>query len=382
LNKNFFKIILLSSAIFILVWLVIYSANWEKKEQEIGLSKEAYSEPLLAAKFLLDTNQISLTTLKNKTDFLEQEQVTLSRNSTLILDEAALNEHPKLESALADWVYAGGHLVYTLSPRRDLLELDDNELLLPTELEVIESEEMTWRYDILNEPSPNLLLQWNEDKLKLNLPFRAFFEGCGGTEYHTLDDDKVLLCEQAVGKGYITYIPSIFAISNSGLKHLDHGAFLLWLAGDRDHLFYLPSLSAPNWLFELWRWSWSLVVLFCISAACIIWHLFMRFGSAKYPLFELKSPFADHIEAIGGFMVNQGHYDALKSALLKDLEHKIEKRNPRFKSLAIEQQIEIISQLTGKESKVIEALLTRPMPEQQDVRLRYIKLFKELRKAL
>ena len=108
----------------------------------------------------------------------------------------------------------------------------------------------------------------------------------------------------------------------------------------------------------------------------------MRFGSAKYPLHELKNSFADHIEAIGGFMISQGHYDVLKSALLKDLEHKIEKRNPRFKSLAIDEQVKIISQLTGKEGKVIQALLTRPMPEQQDVRLQYIKLFRELRKAL
>ncbi len=382
MNQKLLKGTLLVLGLAMLVGFLIFQTKWEKIEQEIGLSKEAYADPLLAANLFMKKHNVSLSTLKDQTDFMTSQKISLNQNGTLILDEAALNEYPNLEAALVDWVIAGGHLVYTLSPRRDLLELNNNALITQAEIQVVDSEFDSFRYDILFEPRHNIILKWHEDELKLNLPFSAFFEGCKGTAFHSIDENNVLICEQAMGKGFVTFIPSVFAISNSGLKHLDHGAFLLWLVGDSKHLFYLPSLLAPNWLMELWHWSWLFVVLFLISVVSIIWHLAIRFGAAKYPLHALKSPFADHIEAVGSFMVSQGHYEAMKLALIKDFEHKMEKRNPRFKALNLDEQAIIISQLTGKESQAIKALLTQAMPEQQEIRLQYIKLFKELRKAL
>ncbi len=130
MNKKHFIIGTLILAISVLIAYLTLVVKWEKVELEVGLSQAAKEEPLLAAKLLLEKHNISFTRLKSADSILQNNKITLNHNTSLMIDEAALLEHPQLEAAILEWVASGGHLIYVLSPQRSALNIDINTSLL------------------------------------------------------------------------------------------------------------------------------------------------------------------------------------------------------------------------------------------------------------
>lgn len=378
------KMLLLVSALVALlastILYLVFAVEWEKVEQEVGLSEVAQQDPLLAATTFLATKNIKLSTLNVLADVMIGHQITLANNSSIIVDEAALIEYKGLEKALLTWVKNGGHLVYLLSPRHN--SLTESALLSQASIEVIPAKEGVGRYHIFSKPTANVEYTLNNETVKWRIPYQFYFKQCAGNEVSLKKTSRVVLCDLAFEHGFITFIPSLHPISNSGLKHLDHGEFLLWLVGKNQHVWYIPSLQSENWLASLWHWSGLFLVLLTISILALMWHVSMRLGLAKTPLASEKNKFADHIEAIGNFMIKQQHHEHLKQALVHDIEQVMELRNPRFKQLPPAEQAQLLSQVTGKNQQVIEQLLTEALPTEDNARLQFVKTFKELRKAL
>jgi len=113
-----------------------------------------------------------------------------------------------------------------------------------------------------------------------------------------------------------------------------------------------------------------------------MWQLSMRLGLAVEPSKHAKNLFAKHIEAVGNFLFKYQHHDVLKNALLIDLVNAVEKRHPKYKQLNLDEQASLISSLTGKSTSDIYLLLSEPLPEDENQRIKFIKLFKELRNLL
>ncbi|AWB68374.1 hypothetical protein C2869_19060 [Saccharobesus litoralis] len=403
-SRNFALAALIFLCLSLVIALLVF-IDWEKKEIELGLNRDAAQNPMLAAELLLKKYDKTITRLSESQQFLLNKQITLSTSSSLILDEAALVEHPFIKPALSKWVQAGGHLIYVVSSRREQLTLGDNPFIETAEITLHEHEFGWQRQNVLAEPEANLHLPYKESSLALYLPYSYYFSNCAGSA-HTLlptpdktaleqqDEQKKsapnedtapaaqLICEIGYDDGYVTFLPSIDIISNHGLRHLDHGAFLLWLIGDNSHLFYLPSLQSPNWLVSLWNWSWQVVVMFLLLSASCLWYLAMRLGPAKVPNQEQKVPFSRHVRATGQFMQAQGHDEQLKQALLQDIETLVERRQPNFKHLARPEQARVLSQITGNDRDTLLQLLNDPLPEEASARTKTVNLFKQLRKAI
>ncbi|WP_426359104.1 hypothetical protein ACPUVO_02340 [Pseudocolwellia sp. HL-MZ19] len=375
----------LIAGLAILVIAVVYLISiieWNMVEEEIGLTREAEKEPLLAASLFLESYQKDLTTITTPESFFKDGTITLSKDSSLLIDEAALVEYDGIIPALVTWVKQGGHLVYTLSPRREQLDLEYNDVIALSEITVIDAEEIAFRESVLETPVSNGMITDDDHSFSVHLAHRFTFENCAGLDIAKKDSEATLICEMGVNDGYITFLPSINAISNDGLRHLDHGEYLLWLIGKNNKLVYLPSTQSTSWAVLLWQWSWQVVLLTFLLSLLLMWQLSMRLGLAVEPSKHAKNLFAKHIEAVGNFLFKYQHHDVLKNALLIDLVNAVEKRHPKYKQLNLNEQASLISSLTGKSTSDIYLLLSEPLPEDENQRIKFIKLFKELRNLL
>ncbi|XPF92917.1 hypothetical protein ACM9HF_12880 [Colwellia sp. RE-S-Sl-9] len=382
MNKT--RVLLFSTLAIVVIALAYFisTVEWNMVEEEIGLTQEAGEEPLLAATLFLETYQKKLKKLTTQESFLQAGDITLPKTSTLVIDEATLVEYEQLIPALVDWVKKGGHLVYTLSSRREQLKLENNAVIALTPVTVKDAEFVANRKSILTTPKSNGIITEKEDSFSIYIAHRYTFENCSGVEVLQENTEEVLICEEGVDEGFITFVPSINAISNDGLRHLDHGEYLLWLIGSNDQLFYLPSTQTTSWLVMLWQWCWQVIVLIAVLSLLLMWQLSMRLGLAIEPSEHSKNLFAKHIEAVGNYLFKYQHHEVLKSALLIDLANAVEKRQPKYKQLNVNEQADLISSLTGKNSQDIHLLLSEPLPEDENKRIKFIKLFKELRSLL
>ncbi|MEI6895717.1 MAG: hypothetical protein V5789_14055 [Colwellia sp.] len=380
-KKKYLLLLILLFALSVMAYLS-FSAKWERVEQEIGLSEKARVNPLLAATLLLQEKGLTLNKLDDVSQIFQAGKITLPTGYRLIIDEAVFTEIDLFEQAIVKWVKAGGHLIYVLSPRRNILYLDNNQLLTLSGVTIMEAKNPKRRTAVTESPTVNINLALDKYSLELSMPYSHYFTHCEGKLFQTLKQDLTLICEASIANGAITFIPSIHPISNSSLKHVDHGEFLLWLAGEKRGLLYLPSLNTKSWLVLIWDWSWQFIMLSLLCLLLYMWHVAMRIGLPETPSLTIKNLFADHIEAVGNFMITHHHHQKLKMALLKDLEYVMEKRNPTYKQLNIPEQANLISQSTGKSSAKIKQLLTEPLPINDTERLLFIKSFKELRNLL
>jgi hypothetical protein len=382
MNKS--KSFIMAGLVVLVIGLgyLISIIEWNMVEEEVGLTREAEQDPLLAASLFLKSYQKDLSTLTTSESFLKNGSITLSKSSSLLIDEAALVEYDELIPALITWVKQGGHVIYTLSPRREQLGLEDNDLIALSEVSVVDVEDVAFRKSIIDTPASNGVINTDEHTFSIYLAHRFVFENCTGLDIAKKESEEILICEMNINDGYITFVPSVNAISNDGLKHLDHGEYLLWLIGKNNKLFYLPSTESTNWAVLLWKWCWQVILLTLLLSLFFMWQLSMRLGRAIEPSEQSKNLFAKHIEAVGNFLFKYQHHDVLKNALLIDLANAVEKRHPKYKQLNLDEQASLISSLTGKNTSDIYLLLSEPLPEDENKRIRFIKLFKELRNLL
>ncbi|WP_440876943.1 hypothetical protein [Thalassotalea sp. PLHSN55] len=375
-----------SAAIGILVLLVvgtIFSIEWEKVELETGLSKEARNQPFLAANLLLEKYNASFTELNRTSgdEFFNNERITLTTNTTLIIDEGVINEIPRIGQAILQWVKRGGHLVYVLSPRREQLELSYNPLMLEN-LTVVDSETPVRRHGFLVPTTANVNINDNNQNFDIHLSHQFNFENCPYSAIKEAVSNITLICQASIEQGYITYMPSIDLIATNNLQRLDHGQFLLWLLGKNTYMAYLPSTISSNWFVSIINWSWQIILLFSLLIIGLTWHLAMRLGTAIEPVSETKNSFSAHLEAVGNFLVKHNHHHSLKTALMRELDTVMEKRIANFSQLSLQKQAQHLSKISGKPSQTIEMLLEQDLPTDDEQRLQFIKLFKELRNSL
>lgn len=383
MSKSAWLISIVGALFIAFVGFSLWSLEWEKTEIETGFSEEARKDPLIAAKRFLASKQVELKKLTGQEDFIASRAITLDKNSSFIVDEAALSEYHHFEKALLQWVEAGGHLIYLMSPRRDSLEIANSLILQSTNISIVPSENRAFRLNLFAKPDANIEFEQHENEyLTWYMPYQFAIENCQGEALKVKNSETTVICDQALGGGFITFMSSIHPISNDGLRHLDHGELLLWLVGENNYLWYLPSLNSPNWLITLWRWSNLFVVTFVALLLLIMWFLAVRFGRARTPHSVDKNIFAEHIQATGNLLVQQSQFKHLKQVLLTDIEHAMEVRSPRFKQLSVEEQSELLSQLSGLNKQSIIRILSEDLPEGESDRFHYIKLFKQLRNAL
>lgn len=417
-------VVVIVVAIVALLAIAVMSVEWQKIEQELGLSEQGIREPLLVAKTLLEQQDKELIELTQSKSFYQNNRIILDTQTSLIIDEAALTEHEALDQASLNWVGQGGHLLYLLSPRRESANVTDNAILATASpMKVTDSNNPIYYLNVKNSPDINVTINamvlGERFDLQVALPHRQHFAFCPGTtienhypistkvkqskleqrlsqqfeelmpEQHQNDTVQAadflpipLICEIGYGNGTITFITSIQSIANHGIRHHDNAAFLYFLIGDNHTLAYLPSLDAPNWLQQLWQWSWLAVVLTLFGAIALLWHMLVRIGLPYTPVAEQRSSFSEHIRAMGHFLHRHQHDSAIHQALLQDIEQHINKKNPAFNLLNDQQKAEQLSDISGFKSDTILKLLREPLSDNISERLAQIQQLQQLRRAL
>lgn len=383
MNKTRNFLIALCVVAVVLVGIVVASFDWEYVENEVGLSSEAQENPLLAAQLFLQTKGKQLQRYDDATDLIYNNKVNLPENEVLIIDEGILAELDYgTTEVISQWIESGGHLVYLPSARRDILALDNNQLLSWAGISIIDSEEYAFRSFVTEEFEANAAINTDYGQFNVRIYAPYVFQDCAGEEITQLETEQVLICDLSYGEGFLTFIPSLDAISNNGLRQLDHGEYLLWLTGTRDKINYLPSLKSFNWFSLIWQKSTAVIVLTGAVLLMLLWHFGMRLGLPMSPIESEKNLFAEHLSATGSFLNRHGYHQQMHQALVQDIDQQMEKRNPKYKSLPVSEQAKLLSQLTGKNEQHIQALLSQELPKEADARVQHIKWFKELRNLL
>ncbi len=361
---------------------VIFSNDWERKEIEVGFSDEVNKSPFTMATRLLAKHGVSWQSQNNIRQLVTDGELNLATDHALLLDESVLAKSMEIDSSLYDWVIAGGRVIYILSPQRDSLALDESKFVQALELNVNKVEEGYSPYFLFSrESKENATFTVGSETVALTLNSTFSIDNCPSSEYQN-NLKAIAMCDLSLGEGRVTVIPSISQFTNTGLRYLDHGAFLVWLSQGSRELVYIPNLTNPSWLANLWHWGWQWVIAVFLLLAALMWRTSARFGLPYTPIKATKTAFKLHIEALAHFYQQHGHEKVLLNALINDFNNKAEIRIPHFKQLSVEQQAQMISRITQYDKSTLIALLSSDYPESKQQRTEYIKQFKQLRNAL
>ncbi|MFK3869816.1 hypothetical protein [Pseudoalteromonas rhizosphaerae] len=377
-----FVVVFLCCVLVFFIGSALLSADWQKEEIEIGFHSEVSKDNFTMAQRLLAEHGV-LWKKEKQLDNNNQQPLIIDHRSMLIVDEAALSNSHTLDQQLSQWVSEGGRLVYILNKQRDELGLDNTFTFQDLGISVNTSEGIFENHFVMvKEGQKNSVLRLNENtQLDLELSQAFEIENCPGIATKN-SDDQVIMCDFKFGDGRIIVMPSLAPFTNYQLRHLDHGSLLVWLSQGVDVITYVPYLSYPNWFAKLWQWSWQWVICVMQLVLLFIWHISSRIGRAYAPDLILTVGFKHHIRAIANFYIKHGFEQRLFTALKKDFNAKVETRIPHFKSLTEVRQAEIIANLVHFDKQQVAELLSVELPESQQQRTEYIKLFKQLRNAL
>ena len=371
-------IVIVSALIYLLS-----QKQWADVEYELDLSKEINKDPFTMAKRFLTLYDKQWQQIKARSLFDNNQQLILDKQHVLLIDESILSQSHQLNQSLSQWVAAGGHLIYLLSQQRQQLGIDDSDFFssLDIEVELFEdAKPAQTKLDTIEDSNITLTVN-NQQPLQIFLEEQLVISYCPGDDYNT-DFGDTLICDLSYDQGRVTVITSLSTFTNVGLKHYDHGSYLLWLLDDKDNIAYLPYFITDQWWHKLWQYSWQLVLAAGLLIILFIWQQSSRIGVAINADQHANAPFKLHLSAISRFMWQHGHQQQLQQALLKDFYAIVELRIPNFQQLSEQQKIQRISQLSQWPEDSIKNLLQQSLPDNQSQRSAYIQKFQQLRKAL
>jgi hypothetical protein len=368
------------------------------------LRGEAATNPYLALTRLLEAMGFTVTTRRD----LDEIETLPAPDATLFLlaERDYLTE--KHYVRLRDWVERGGHLiVQAWQPSDD--ELRRADPLLDT-LGVSffaegddEDEDGEDPEEAAEEPTDDeaaspprkddALARWSPEpgvELRIDFDARRTLVFHGDREWEAAeiwsDDAGDHGCSIPLGAGHVTVWSDGDFLRNEGIGRWDHAELAYRLARMFDS-------SGTTWIIvrdaarlslvtRLLESAWSVCIALGAWLLFYLWSVAPRFGPVQPDPPTERRELMEHVRASGSFLLRNGGFDTLVSAVRSALLRRVQQRHPQWLLLDARARVQRVAEHTGLAADEIEDALESATSTRRDTLVKRIATLEAIRKRL
>ncbi len=337
--------------------------NFERRSTEVrlGMSAEARRNPLLAAELFLRRQGRDVKSLSGR-EYLTKPDADVG---VLLVKDLGLSLAPERETALLEWIEAGGHLIVSPGKAPDEDE-PGNHLLESFGVSLVEYGES------------------DEEELQADTPVSMEYSGYDEPLQVEFDIRRELMVERddadwlvaglnsyhlvgfQLGRGYLTILSDNHFFTNTRIVERDHALLLALLTEDQGTVRLLYSADMPSLLTLIWRSAPYTVLSALLLLLLALWRMTYRSGpiltTGEYPRRNLL----EHLQAAGEYLWKLDRAVALRERSAGIVEKRWLQRHPQLARLDQQQRCLWIGQRSGLSAQTVyETLYVVPVEEQK-----------------
>lgn len=324
-------------AIGVAAWL--YATEWVEIRENAGYTKEAMTNPFLAANLFLERMDVQVEStlgLKLLDDLPPVSDTLLVASSWRALSERRV-------AALVEWVEQGGHLIMPGTTTWNALRGTSGDPLLDyLEVQVHDSAEFTdelaprenqrnAREELIEKAQANIdakptcgpaedlvQLQFAEDEDDAVAVFsshRTLVDAGARASRAASNQYGTQLLQFEIGDGLITVMTTLNHWRNRIVDCHDHAHLLRLLVGSSEKLWWLYDTELPALPVLIWRNAAPFVLGLLVLIVLIAWREGFRFGPRVARDAEPRRQLMEHIDGIARFFWQHRSSDKLLDAL-------------------------------------------------------------------
>jgi hypothetical protein len=363
---------------------------------EGGFRGEAARNPYLGLARMLEAMGLEVT-LKRDLDELAALPPT---DVTLLMLGRRDYVSEKRAAELREWVEQGGHLVVRAWP--DLDEDDAVQLGDPL-LDAIgvyartmkadgDDEDDDYEEEATSHKEKDELARWSpEPGVVMRIDFHKPFV----LEYDDEEAEPVETWSDAagdhgyampLGKGHITVWSDDLFLRNYNIGRWDHAelAYRLVRMFDARGKTWIVIRDAVrrSILSRILEGAWSVCIGLAVWLLFYLWSIAPRFGPIQPDPPVERRELMEHVKASGSFLLRNGGFDTLVSAVRSALLRRVQQRHPQWLALDARARVERVAEHTGIAAKEIEDALESASSTQRDTLVKRIATLEAIRKRL
>lgn len=361
---------------------ILFSAcfTFETTEQDAGYSREAISNPWLAAGRVLERNRLQVRYAPAYAGLPAKASVLVLATPLEYLDES---EH----AALLAWVRRGGHLVTEIDE-----EADDeagrarNPVVRELGVHLGEHEfSDDDRRQLAKEKGPRATRLPGEGVLQTRFLASYFLQpGRLAPLWSAEDKHGVHALRYRLGEGRVTVLSDLVWMNNGRIGEGDH-AGLLWRVIDTTaghEVWLVHGSERPSLLALIVEQATPLLVALAICIAAWLWAASRRFGPLQPVTQGGQRRLAEHLEASGRYLLRQGGLKTLFDSSRERLLAHVQRRHPQWRRLPTPELAARLAERARIESAAVLRVLETDEPLHILQFAADLRLINRLRKAL
>jgi hypothetical protein len=355
---------------------------------------EAALNPYLGMARVLDAMGLQVTLKRD----LDEVAALPPADVTLVMLGRRAYVSEKRTAELREWVERGGHLVVRAWPDLD----EDDEVLVEDPLldalgvyarKTESDDEDDEAGDETSQKEKDELARWSPEpgvvkRIDFHKPF--VLELDEDTENEPLETWSDAAGDHgyslALGKGHITVWSDDFFLRNYNIGRWDHAELAYRLVRMFD-------MSGKTWivirdavrrslLSRILEGAWSVCVGLAVWLVFYLWSIAPRFGPVQPDPPAERRELMEHVKASGRFLLRNGGFDTLVSAVRGALLRRVQQRHPQWLALDSRARVERVAEHTGIAAKEIEDALESASSTQRDTLVKRIATLEAIRKRL
>lgn len=398
--------------LFLLICALLAGAFFGLLEQHTEtvdgpLRGEAARNPYLALGRLLEGMGLPVTV---KRDLGELDALPPSDATLFMLGRRAYLT-AKRTRELRDWVKRGGHLVVQawqpqsqegrrpdvlldalgvslLAPYEDEEELheesdDASDATKPSEPEAKDEEKKKDTEPSRWSPEPDVIMRIEfDERYALEIDVERAGEPVETWPGKKLDHGYTI----ALGLGHVTVWSDDRFLRNDGIGRWDHAelAYRLVRMFERSGTTWIVVRDAAR--LSLWtrilESAWTVCIALAAWLAFYFWSIAPRFGPIRPDPPAERRELMEHVRASGSFLLRNGGFDTLVSAVRSALVRRIQQRHPQWLLLSGTARAARVAEHTGLAAEEIEDALESASSTQRETLVKRIATLEAIRKRL
>lgn len=345
--------------------LLYFNAQPYQKTIDHGPSPQARANPYLAAELFLRQHAIKV----QHAEGLEVLATLRPERQTLLLLGERSNMTPRQVEQLLDWTQAGGRLLFVAEALWNPQAGRSGDLLLDRV-----NLHQSLSKDLKNpdpetaaDPYPTLTKLYLEDE---DAPAYVDFN----TDFHLEDPGNLAqswansgvathMMQLGYGRGSITVVTDAELWKTPLIASHDNAWLLWYLTADTDVTLLFDTAHDSLWTLLL-RYFPQALVAFALLTGLWLWHVAVRQGPMQAPASKARRQLREHLQASARLLLRHNGQQALLLNLQQDILRRARRRHPGFAQLTIDDQWQVLAQLTQQSQDDITQALS-PQPKQR-----------------
>lgn len=321
-------------------------------EKDLGYSREARANRLLAAERLLSELGMAATSLTR----LSQPPPP---GSVLFLPTSRRKLPTALSTQLKAWVAGGGHVLVVARAQEGGRVKD--ALLEGFGIYALEDDEAT------SDPNATVKIEIPGEKKTLRVHFdRRHGLKVEGDRLRTIaqEQGRVYAISRPIGRGLLTVLSDYRFAVNRNIGKFDHAAFLWRMISvhpTTETVWLIHGTDVPSLWERLKEQAWHALTAAAVLLVIWLWSASRRFGPLLAEPPAARRRLLEHIEASGRFLWRHRRAGELLGAVRESLRRSLEFRHPGW--LAADDLHRRLAEMSGLPPASVKAAL-----EQRDVR--------------